>query len=313
MSTSTSELTHLSQSKETAREDFEGVPPGEIPPEGLQVGLIWISYGTPEANRVKIDLCEYDDNSHVVEKHVLQSVELHAPIDVRVDLPFPCQSVVFALFAFPRLTVETTARVFADDGAILREHIWLAGDDLNTLFGYEGSGEKRATYFTVTGGANLFLDNVLMTEWDDPATPELIVTNGDFENDDAWVFHGSSIWLPAPPSRRVGLSSGPLGDASIEQKIFLPVAGKYSLSFTLRHKTTTLEPDRGKVLIETYNRTHESAIEVKANGVYPISLVFDIPEDDIGVDQALRIVKLGSENTGLQSWEIDDVRMVALL
>lgn len=303
----------LQRQPRSERETFDALAPTEIPAEGLQLGLVKISYGTSGlANPMKIDLCEYDDNSQSVEKNVLQSSGLHETIDLRVDLSYPCKSVFFGLYAFPEVTVETTARFLAVDGKILREHIWLPGGEVvNTLFQY--TGEIPATHFTVTGGANLFIDNVDLTE---PAAPpgESILKNGDFEDveNEAWILSanaGITETANPPGEHHLLLGIASVEDASASQLVRPIRAGSYLLSFDLKNGYSEPLPARlGEVSLGTQKLKFTQASTSEVTMLF----LFDISEEESQRDLTLRIAKLQNDEPILEVWFIDNVKLIPL-
>jgi hypothetical protein len=303
----------LQRQPRSERETFDALAPTEIPAEGLQLGLVRISYGTSEfANPMKIDLCEYDDDSQFVEKNVLQSSGLHQTIDLRVDLSYPCKSVFFCVFAYPWLTVWTTAQFHAADGTVLREHIW-RGDSESFAQIFQYVGEEHATYFTVTGGANLYIDNVDLTE--PAALPgESVLENGDFEdlNSDAWHLSGlASIvdTINPPGEHHLELSSAFIEDASASQVVRLAKAGSYLLSFDLKNGFAEPLPARlGEVSLGTQTRNFAQA----STSEFAMVFVFDITQEEIQQDLTLRIAKLQNNEPIWEVWFVDNVKLIPL-
>jgi hypothetical protein len=289
------------------RENFDSLTPMEVPRGGIDLGLISIHYGSENASRMKIDVFEYDDDSSLADKHVLQSSLLHEPIDVRVDLSYSCTSVFFTLFAFPRVDIETTARFLAGDGSILREHIWLAGDRMDILFDY--TGEKPATHFTVTGGPNLFIDNIDLSERVGPP-PENMVKNGGFETDDAWRLGGWAILIAGPSSRWLSLSVAPAEDAFAEQSITLPRPGLYLLSFTLTNDGPEVLPRHGYVSVRGAAFEYAFPLFVDASGTWVRNFLFEFSDSEVAEELTLRIVKRMNDEAVAQYWRVDDVQMV---
>jgi hypothetical protein len=287
------------------RENFDSLAPVEIPPGGLELPLIKISYGSPDANRMRIGVCEYEDNSQVVDKNVLQSVGVHETIDLRVDLGYPCTDVFFGIFAYPTYTVETTARFLAEDGTILREHVWqpdktIPDKKIDELFEY--TGETPVTHFTVTGGANLFIDNVDLTK---PAGP--IVKNGDFGTQEYWALGGLAVIL----ENELRLSAADVMDAYAEQNIRLLRPGRYVLNFKIRNPHVEVQPRFGEVSLEAGQRVQRIRFEF-GKVEEDMNFIFDMPEDGFVKDAVLRIAKLKTDPSELQVWHIDDVQMIAV-
>ena len=292
-----------------ARENFDALPPGDIPREGLSLDLIKISYGSPDANRMKIDVCEYDENSNAVSMNVLQTSALHENIDVRVDLSYPCTSVFFALFNFPYIRVDTTARFLAADGTILKEHVWKpGGEEVDLLFDY--IGEKPATHFTVTGGPDLFIDNVDLTVPADPQ-PGSIVKNGDFELGEAfWTLAGEAYVAGAsnpPGTQQLTLGPAPLEDSSAAQRVTLGAAGKYMLIFGIKNGfLEPLPPRVGEVSLGKHTMDFSQA----GATVLTMVFLFEISEDEALTEQVLRIAKLQNDEPIPEFWHIDNVQLI---
>jgi hypothetical protein len=291
------------------RENFDSVPPQEIPKDGLVLDFVTIRYGSTNANRMKIDLCEYADYSGVVDKNVLQSAALHDTLDVRVDLTYPCKNVFFTIFAYPRFTVETTLQFHGSDDAVLKEHIFLKDmENVSFLFSYDGA--EPATYFTITGGANLFIDNIVCM--DTLPSPELLLRNGGFEDgSEFWTLSYNAGVHPVAGGHHLVLGGTHDNASYAEQRLdrTKSAAGSHVLSFTIG-PVFPVAPDaeEGEVSLIGSSAGNRFGFTVEGDGRRTMTFVFDVSEEDATRDLTLRIAKLKG-GAGIQGWFVDDVKL----
>lgn len=163
----------------------------------------------------------------------------------------------------------------------------------------------------------LYIDDVLLAKYE--PTPPPLLRNGNFESSDSqdWKLSENATiedYIIEPdPGRHLVLSSAKLADVYAEQdRIRLERAGKYMLTFTLKHAISEALLRHGRVSLKGEGFDHGIAFEHAGPGNYTKSFIFELKAEEVANEVTLRISKLKNDEQIPVFWFIDDVELIAL-
>jgi hypothetical protein len=142
-------------------ENFEGVPFGEIPADGLDLPAVTVRYAGGATSGVQNTRPPGECPQNVASGYALGSVERAAPYDIVIDFKVAPTYVQLGACGSPSIpTEDTTIDFFAADGAKLKSITFAAGSMFAERVEYSGS--TPVGHVAIHGGGFVYIDNFII-------------------------------------------------------------------------------------------------------------------------------------------------------